>query len=44
MDWPLWSNEVAGVTAAYWETIDVKLLECRPFRNACVLMTYRVKP
>jgi hypothetical protein len=23
--------------------IDLKLRECRPFRNGCVLVTYRVK-
>jgi dihydrofolate reductase len=24
--------------------IDLELLECKPFRNGCVLVTYRVKP
>jgi len=24
--------------------IDLQLLECRPFKNGCVLVKYRVKP
>jgi hypothetical protein len=40
-DWLRWSNEAAAVTAMTRQ-IDLKLLECRPFKNGCVLVKYRV--
>jgi hypothetical protein len=47
VDWLLWSDEAAGKGKAPYpgmkHQIDLELLECRAFKNGCVLVKYRVK-